>query len=126
MKRVFVIILSIVILSCKKDKLNIDCKGLDVNKVKITLKGLVENKYFKDSLIYINGNQNKIPEIYGENDWKIFYDDSLIFEFRHFKTNWHNKHDYKFYLCEFNDKIGVSVTIIGSNFHETNNEVSCH
>jgi len=55
----------------------------------------------------------KIPNGYGENEWYFSYNDSLTGYLRHIKTNRNDRHNYRFYFYESNDKYFVDITITG-------------
>jgi len=67
------------------------------------------------STIFSNSKSKKIINEYGENDFLITYNDSLYFEFRQFKTNWHNQHSYTFNFIKENESYFVEIKIKGEN-----------
>jgi hypothetical protein len=65
--------------------------------------------------IYKNKKGKTIKNEYGENDFLITYNDSLYFEFRQFKTNWHNQHSYSFSFTKEKASHFIEVNIKGEN-----------
>lgn len=52
---------------------------------------------------------------YGENDWKVTYDNSEIFKYREFVLNRNDVANYEFNLLEKNDSIVIEMKINGTN-----------
>ncbi|NVK07939.1 MAG: hypothetical protein HWD89_02730 [Tenacibaculum sp.] len=117
------LILIFSLFSCKKNNLNIKVtKDVKKNDLKIMLKTLDENNKPKNYLIFNEGSKNDIPNGYGENDWTVYYKDSLIVSFRHFKTNRNHKHDYNFDFNFLNGEFKYSISIDGNDTFNLKNQ----
>lgn len=118
MKQIFFItlIMSFFFFSCGKNKINVQVgKNLNIKDVKITLKADDGGSPITNFTIFEDGISKRVPNVYGENDWKVYYNDSLIIKFRHFKTNARNTHDYNFGLNLENNGLRILVDIKGDN-----------
>ncbi|MEE4000263.1 hypothetical protein V1T75_07930 [Tenacibaculum sp. FZY0031] len=117
------LILIFSLFSCKKNNLNIKTsENIKRSDLKIKLKTLDENNKLKDYIIFNEGSKNVIPNGYGENDWTVFYKDSLVTSFRHFKTNRNHKHDYDFDFDFVNDKFEYLISIDGVDAFNLSNK----
>ncbi len=122
-KKLFVVLFLLVCFSCEKNKINVLTKGsLSKDDLKINLKLLKNDKLISEYTIMDKGVYKNIPNAYGENDWSIYYKDSLIFEFRHFKTNRKNSHNYVFELEKIKNDIICNVSILGTDELLTSNK----
>lgn len=102
--------------SCGKNKANVQVgENLDIKDVKITLKAYDGGNPLTNFTIFKDGLSKKVPNVYGENDWKVYYNDSLVLKFRHFKTNARNTHEYNFNLNLENNELKLLVDIKGDN-----------
>lgn len=111
--RFFLLSLLLLLCSCNRNKVTVDSKGsLKKEDIKITLK--LENTV-SPHIIVERGEINSVPNGYGENDWKVYYKDSLITTFRHFKTNLRNYHDYRFEFYLEENEIKYTIDIKGDN-----------
>lgn len=91
--------------------------GIQKNDVRIELEVM---GYVRKTTIYRLGQQETVPNGYGENDWTVTYKDSLAGHFRHIKTNRndYHKYDFKFYQRDTSIFVDVSIKGIGE-FYET-------
>ena len=86
-----------------KNSISIDVdEELQLDKIKLELS--IESSSVQDRIIAQNGQTKSIPKGYGENDWRLIYDDKYYASFRHFKTNnWHDHHySFSFYKAHGN------------------------
>lgn len=99
---------------------SLDVELLDqIKENEITI-DLFEPSLKQPQSIFKNGKKNRIPFLYGENDWIISYNDSLDVKFRHFKTNRNDKHKYFFRFYKKDETILVDINIQGvSNLRKT-------
>jgi hypothetical protein len=81
----------------------------------------------KNTILFDGKNENKMINIYGENDFIITYDNKYYFSFRQFKFNQHHNHDYYFHFHKNNDTIFIDLDIVGEDgmkFSEPMAEIS--
>ncbi|MGY3795668.1 hypothetical protein [Aquimarina sp. 433] len=122
-KWLLIILFCLILFSCNKNEINIATNdNLNRNDFKIELEVLTEPEFLTKHYIFENGIFKDIPNAYGENDWRIYYKDSLIFKFRHFKTNRNELHNYTFKFEQMNNKIVCDVSILGTNKLSINSE----
>ncbi|WP_074407472.1 hypothetical protein [Aquimarina megaterium] len=118
-----IVLFSLFFFSCSKNQINVIANdNLNRDDFIIELEVLMDAKLLTKYNIFESGTFNDIPNAYGENDWRIYYKDSLIFEFRHFKTNRNEYHDYIFEFEQINDRIVCDVSILGTNELSVNNK----
>ena len=103
--------------SCRhNNELQIDFGEIDQNNIEIYLSAGIPSRINDNPyLIYRDGYYYDIPNVYGENDWIIYYKKRQIIHFRHFKTNSQNNHIYNFKFRKADDSILCIVNIIGNN-----------
>lgn len=99
------------LISCNQNEVRV-LTGSDLNHNEVRIELNVLSADISNQVIYKNGVAGKVPNEYGENDWKIFYKDSLYFKFRHFKTNRNNNHVYIFIIDKLNNEELVSTVKI--------------
>ncbi len=113
-------ILVFTLISCEKENsLKLNCvPPLKKEDFKIELQVLGSQQPITH--VFDGKNQQEIVNEYGENDWRINWKDSLFADFRHFKTNRNDKHDYEFNFYTKHNLIYGDVTIKGiSSLHKT-------
>jgi len=110
--KIYVLLLFLVsLVSCKKNSLELNINDeIQPDFLKIEIIDFNEK-----TTVYKNGSIKEIPNFYGENDWKIYYKDSLLLKFRHFKTNRNSVHKYIFNLNYTNENFKYDIKIMGSN-----------
>jgi hypothetical protein len=119
------VVFVLIFFSCEKNEINIITNdSIDEKDLKIKLNALIDDKSIKEFTIFENGKSSNIPSAYGENDWTVYFKDSLILSFRHFKTNRNNSHKYVFELEKMNNQIICNVSISGTDelFLKKNNK----
>ena len=112
-KRLLIICSFFILFSCSRNEIKVDVsESLNLKDVKIELDVLGTD--IANYIVLEDGNYSEIPNGYGENDWKVFYEDSLYFKFRHFKTNRKNNHAYRFKIDKLsNEELICTVKIRG-------------
>lgn len=105
------------------NSINVTTEGtLNSKKVKIKYGNSVKNRSLEgrkpsskySTTLYDSGKQKeKLINEYGENDFYIEYDSSYYFEFRHFKLNCNDQHNYNFHFFQKDTSIIVRLDIKG-------------
>lgn len=94
-----------------KLKLNFD-SSINKHDVKIKMEVLASVPITE---IYNGEKQFNIPDGYGENEWYLYYRDTLQGYIRYIKTNQNDKHTYKFNFYNQDGKYFVDIDIKGYN-----------
>ncbi|CAM1344209.1 hypothetical protein [Tenacibaculum amylolyticum] len=103
--------------SCKTvNKLDIKTgEGINLEKIRLELKVFSDDSKFKNVVVFNGKSYREIPNAYGENDWKIYYNDTLVKSFGHFKTNRNDRNNYEFHFDMINDEFRYSIAIKGND-----------
>lgn len=112
MRYSFLFLSCFIFFSCKKNTLKVICQDKIENNLKIELS--VMNK---SGIVIYNKSKKitQIPDEYGENDWKLEYNDSLCCKIRHFKTNANNTHSYSFTIRKVGNNLLCDIAIRGED-----------
>jgi hypothetical protein len=114
-KAVIIATVQIVCLGCEtaENKLHVGVQSPASHlRVRVSLDLLPD---YRNIIVYNGVNRFHIPNGYGENDWRIYLNDSLLAKFRHIKTNRNNGHEYHFFVFQYAGKWFVDVDIRGTD-----------
>ncbi len=110
-KRLLIICSFFILFSCSRNEIKVDVsESLNLKDVKIELDILGTD--IANYIVLEDGNYNEIPNAYGENDWRVSNKDSLIYKYRHFKTNKNNVNQYVFKIRKDKDSILCEIQVL--------------
>ena len=113
MKYIMTIFTSIFLLSCNENTFEISVdENLKDELIQIEVFS-TENR--QTQIVYSLNNIIPHTTVYGENDWKVTYDNREIFKYREFVLNRNDVANYEFKILKENNSIFVEMKINGAN-----------